>query len=87
MSEHLLDNNLSLFTVREAASLLRVSKSLVYGLVESGRLSASRLGKGRGAIRITKADLISYIEDNRTEASGATTRQPRRREKLKHIRL
>lgn len=80
--------SLSLLTVKEAATLLRISSSLVYGLIESGRLPASRLGKGRGAIRIKKSDVAAYVEENRIQKpSEAASVRPRRREKLKHIKL
>lgn len=76
-----------LLTVKEAAVLLRISPSLVYGLVDSGKLPASRLGKGRGAIRIKKSDLLTYIEECRIPKSEARIVRPRRREQLKHIKL
>lgn len=81
--------SLSLFTVKEAAQLLRVSNSLLYGLVASGRLPASRLGgTGRGAIRIKRQDVELFVEENRIQkTSEAAPRRPRRREKLKHIKL
>jgi excisionase family DNA binding protein len=44
-------------TVKEAAARLNVSERSVYDLVRCGRLHASRIGNGRGAIRITPADL------------------------------
>jgi excisionase family DNA binding protein len=44
-------------TVAEAARHLGVSVRTVYDLVRSGRLRASRIGNGRGAIRIAPADL------------------------------
>lgn len=82
------NESLELLTVAETASFIRISKSLTYALVETGKLPASRLGKGRGAIRILKSDALTYIEQNRIPVSGgAEIPRPRRRETLKHIRL
>lgn len=48
------------YTVPEVAALLRVHKSTVYRDVESGRIDAYRVGKGRGTVRITDAALREY---------------------------
>jgi excisionase family DNA binding protein len=52
----------SLLTVKEAAQLLRVSLGCVYALCASGELPHYRLGNGQAAIRISKADLLDYME-------------------------
>ena len=79
---------LKLLTVSEVADILRISKSLVYDHVESGRLSACRLGKGQGAIRVRAADVEAFVDENQIQKpSGAVPRRPRRKEKLKHIKL
>jgi len=52
-------------TVQEAATRLRVSPRSVYDLVRSGRLHAQRVGNGRGAIRITPADLAQISQPTR----------------------
>lgn len=78
---------LQLLKVKEVAEALRVSPSLVYSLIESGRLPACRVGRGRGSVRVLLQDLVAYIEASRVQASEATRPRPRRREKLKHIRL
>ena len=48
------------YTVSEVAKLLRVHKSTVYRDVESGRIDAFRVGKGRGTVRVTAAALRAY---------------------------
>jgi excisionase family DNA binding protein len=48
------------YTVPEVAALLRVHKSTVYRDVESGRIDAYRVGKGRGTVRITADALREY---------------------------
>jgi excisionase family DNA binding protein len=48
------------YTVGEVATLLRVHKSTVYRDVESGRIDAYRVGKGRGTVRITGTALAEY---------------------------
>lgn len=42
---------------QQAADLLGVGLQTVYDLVNSGRLPAQRFGKGRGTVRIRRADL------------------------------
>jgi excisionase family DNA binding protein len=78
----------ALLTVAEVADYLRVSRSLVYQLVESGRLPCCRVGAGRGAVRILREDLLRYLESCRDNGGGAAVRPPRRRhEKLKHLKV
>jgi excisionase family DNA binding protein len=48
----------ALLTVREVADQLRVCRATVYGLCESGELAHVRV---RNALRITRADLASFI--------------------------
>ena len=76
-----------LLKVKEVAEALRVSASLVYALIESGRLPACRVGRGRGSVRVLADDLTAYIKGSRVQVGEATRPRPRRKEKLKHIRL
>ena len=56
---------MELLTAKEVARELRVSVSLVYQLVESGRLACHRIGNGRGAIRIRPEDVANYLQSCR----------------------
>lgn len=47
-------------TVRQAAERLEVSQSTVYALVAAGLLACSRIGLGRGCIRISAEQLDEY---------------------------
>lgn len=47
-------------TVTDAAKRLKMSPDTVYGLCESGKLPHSRIGNGRGRIRITQDDLAAF---------------------------
>ena len=58
---------MDLMTVKEVARRLRVSASLVYQLVDSGKLGCHRIGNGRGAIRIRPDDLANYLQVCRKE--------------------
>jgi excisionase family DNA binding protein len=49
-------------TVRQVAERLSVSRATVYGLVSSGALVCSRIGVGRGTIRISENELERFIE-------------------------
>ena len=50
-----------LMTVREVSRLLRLSDGAVYALCKSGRLPHHRLGHGKGAIRISRSDVLAYL--------------------------
>lgn len=76
----------SLYTVDQAAAKLQVSKSIIYGLVESGRLACHRIGLGRGTIRFSGDDLKMYLDAIR-HATWERKPKVKRRSKLKHIRL
>ena len=71
-------------TVRQAAQRLEVSVSTVYALVASGKLRCSRIGLGRGVIRISEEHLAEYLKGAEPVIAPAplTTRPVR----LKHIR-
>jgi excisionase family DNA binding protein len=53
-------------TVREVAKRLEISISMVYALCSNGRLPHTRIGLGRGTIRIQPEDLTSFLEACRT---------------------
>jgi excisionase family DNA binding protein len=57
-----------LFTVKTVAAMFRVSPATVYRLVESGELPALRIGRGKGAVRITDVAISTY------RAKAATNR-------------
>ena len=73
-------------TVRDVADWLRISPSLVYQLVEQGKLIVYRIGTGRCGIRFRRQDVDAYLDECRSEKSPPT--QPRKqRPRLKHIRV
>ena len=75
-----------LLTVRDVANTLNVSASCVYQLIESGNLPHHRIGVGRGAIRMSEADLNEYLSScHREKMSEAPRRAPR--VTLKHLKL
>lgn len=57
-----------MLTVKEIAGRLRVSPSTVYNLVEEGRISCHRIGKGRGCIRFTEEQVEAFLQSCRVEA-------------------
>jgi excisionase family DNA binding protein len=80
-------DEMEMLTVPEVAGYLRVSRSLVYQLTESGRLPTYRVGMGRGAVRVSKEDLSRYVESCKHETGETVVRPPRRREKLRHLKV
>jgi len=76
---------MDLLTINEVAAILKVSKSLVYGMIASGKIACHRIGNGRGAIRVRNEDLEQFIAHCRVETEIPPVRVPR--PKLKHLRL
>ena len=56
---------MELLTAKEVSRRLRVSTSLIYQLIESGKLGCHRIGNGRGAIRIRPEDVTNYLQSCR----------------------
>jgi excisionase family DNA binding protein len=75
-----------MLTVGQVAERLVVSPSLVYALVEAGRIACHRIGMGRGAIRIDERDLETYLEACRTSPRPAR-RAKANQAALKHLRI
>ena len=76
-----------MLTVTDVAQWLSVSSSLVYQLVEAGKLPVYRIGNGRGAIRFQPQDISDYIESCRSEPSQPPSPLRKLRPGLKHVRL
>jgi excisionase family DNA binding protein len=55
------------YTVREAAELLSLSRSLIYEQINAGNLETIKVGRAR---RITARQLESYITEREAEFSG-----------------
>ena len=74
-------------TVREVAGRVEISVSLVYRLVESGKLRCTRHGLGRGVIRVSEAQLTDYLALAERGPRPASPGSMPRGIRLKHIRL
>lgn len=74
-----------MYKVSQVAEKLSVSESIVYALIESGRLACHRIGVGRGTIRVSPADLDAYLVSCRVQESEGPRPAPRPR--LKHIKI
>ena len=74
-------------TVPDVAERLEVSISLVYRLVQSGKLRCTRHGVGRGVIRISEAQLADYLATVEHGAHPPPRDAPVTIPPLKHIRL
>ena len=70
---------------RQLAERLNVSLSTVYGLIESGKIACHRIGRGRGAVRVSEADFDAYLTSCRVERKEGTAKSPRIQ--LKHLQL
>ena len=58
-------------SVKEVADRFGVSTGTIRGLVDSGKLTASRVGKGRGTLRFDPAELERFQH----ESTGALTKR------------
>jgi len=89
-----------LLTVREAADFLKLSAGAIYALCSSGTLPHHRLGRGRGAIRIDRQDLVNYVESCKkaaapqkrgglpaAQAESSTPKMPLFSASFKHLRV
>ena len=76
-----------MLTVTDVAQWLSVSNSLVYQLVEAGKLPVYRIGNGRGAIRFQPQDISDYIESCRNDPVPVLAPTRKLRPTLKHIRV
>jgi excisionase family DNA binding protein len=63
-----------MMTVKQAAEKLVVSPATVYQLCTAKLLPHSRVGLGRGVIRISEADLAAYLAGRRVEEEKQTLR-------------
>jgi len=76
-----------LLKVTDVQARLNVSQSTVYALIESGKLHCHRIGRGRGAVRVSEEDLQAFLANCRSEQQREAPRCATPRVKLKHLRL
>lgn len=62
--------NKEYLSLEEVAEVLGVTYQLIYRLVRTGELPASRLGK---LYRVSRSDLASYLERTKREAASGGT--------------
>jgi excisionase family DNA binding protein len=74
-------------TVRDAAQRLEISVSLVYRLIESGKLRCTRHGLGRGVIRVSEAQLADYLASVERGPRPSLPESATLKLRLKHLRL
>ena len=77
-----------LLTTEEVATLLGVSRSLVYHLVDKGKLPHHRVGLGRGTIRFTEKDVSEFLRScrNETREERKSSVKRARRGELRHLK-
>jgi excisionase family DNA binding protein len=74
-----------LMTVKELSHYLRLSLPETYKLLKSNALVHFRVGKGRGAIRIRKSDVVDFLAARQRGPTPVVPPRIRSRP-LKHIR-
>lgn len=53
-----------IFTVAQAAQYLQVCEKTVRRLINSNKLTASRVGTGNRSLRIKKGDIDTYLSEH-----------------------
>lgn len=64
------------YRVREVAGHFTVSVATIYRAIESGQLTALKLGTGKGTLRVTGAAVLAYAEACE-QAAAESAEQPR----------
>jgi excisionase family DNA binding protein len=76
-----------IFTIPEVAVYLKLSKSKVYFLVQSGQIPHIKLGRN---VRIREKDLIKWLEQNEVDDGSpkffSATSSERQRGEIRHFR-
>ena len=77
-----------LLSPADVATLLNVSRSHVYVLIEKGKLPHHRIGVGNGAIRVSEMDIREFLSVHRHDSSPAADEKVRSlpRRPLRHLR-
>jgi excisionase family DNA binding protein len=70
-------------TPRDVANRLGVSLATVYALLASGKLTAYRIGIGRGTYRVSEDQLSAYLASAEPPKPAATA--PASSVRLKHL--
>ncbi len=65
---------MKLMTVKEAASNLRISLSMVYRLISTGELPSYAIG---GCIRVSETDLLQFLDARKQETAKLPESQKR----------
>jgi excisionase family DNA binding protein len=79
-----------MLSVKEVAQRLRCSTSLVYALIEAGRLRCHRIGLGKqGGIRVSEEHLAAYLRQTEGGGEAGSPPDPSRltRGAFKHLKL
>jgi excisionase family DNA binding protein len=75
-----------IFTIPEVAVYLKLSKSKVYFLVQSGQIPHIKIGRN---VRIREKDLIKWLERNEVDGAPkffSATSNERQRGEIRHFR-
>lgn len=75
----------TLLTVREVATLLRLSEASIYLMATSGKLPHLRVGNGRGSIRFRTQEIESILLEG--QRSQPIPRPTRERHAMKHLKV
>ena len=78
-------SNERLLTIKDVAKRLAISTSLAYDLVHKEKILPTRVGNGRGTIRVTEEALKQYIERQTVVLPAPTVNRQTARQKLEHL--
>ncbi len=66
------------YTIADISDLLKISPSNAYALVEAGKIIAHRIGVGRGTIRVSEDDFLTYLSQTRIT-------MPKKKQSFSHL--
>jgi excisionase family DNA binding protein len=81
---------MKVYTLKEAAELLRISSSTLYAMVQSGEIEHARVRTGpgkRGTIRFSEDMVRRYLEDKTVQGAARTPPTRTKKKQLRHLSL
>ncbi len=76
------------YTITELRTLLKLSSSQLYALIDSGKLKCHRFTTGRsGGIRISQAQLDAYLRATESEGEPTPPQRPTQAPRLRNLSL
>jgi excisionase family DNA binding protein len=76
-----------LYSVKQASELLNVATGTIYALCAAGKLRCSRVGLGRGVLRISDEAIQEYLKSREAGIQPVVVKPIARKLNLRHFSL